>query len=593
MIGPRAYQSASFSAPVGVPGSEPGRVSKRRVVLLLVVVFALLTQLPTQRVNGESFSGHSTGSCVTDATVLYSGPALGYARYSIHFRVSLADASTVQWGWSHSGGQLGAQAWLHGPVLWNVTSGNPPYQQSAGAWEAALIAVLDPGSTGTVSFTIRKAASYGGCYSVDNVVVERIGAVPGPTPPPNGGGFSTATPLPSGASAEPGATTTAAPTGSCAPDASYTVPEGCTAPPGYCYVPIGLLGFGLVTMVPCGGSPTPPPSPSPSAPPAYCSGGWDADAGGCVQVSDQWGSDQGSIDVGPARPWTLTLVAGRVYHGEATLTASAGSRDSTACHAQWRTGGSISDIVNDGDCRIATPTAVAWSSWGGGTFTGNPADGYEYGGGSQSRDLDFSTDVNCCSGSLITFTWTVKVWVVNADGSPCTGGGCPSPGPTATPSSSASAGASGPPSLPPGWYPPGFSSPEPLATGPVNICGPGPTIAACRTAGPDGSGDIFGGYDPDPSGLLDRLAQKVPFGYVSQMNGDLQGLIASPGSAKPDLCGDFDFIGHTLTFCIPDEPFTYVAQWRWVGVGIVWLWGLIALWRIAESSVGNPTGWGK
>jgi hypothetical protein len=161
--------------------------------------------------------------------------------------------------------------------------------------------------------------------------------------------------------------------------------------------------------------------------------------------------------------------------------------------------------------------------------------------------MQMSTSVNCCSGTLVTYTFTIKVEVWDAAGNPCEAG--------------------------------------------INICPPSNVnIEACRTPGPTGSGTLFGSFNPDPSGFLARLNDKVPFAYISQVQDSLQGAVDAPGGATPDLCQTFDLFGESHEFCIPTAPFDYLADWRWLQVGLVWLGGALALWRIIGWSVGMGSG---
>jgi hypothetical protein len=179
---------------------------------------------------------------------------------------------------------------------------------------------------------------------------------------------------------------------------------------------------------------------------------------------------------------------------------------------------------------------------------------------------------------------TVAITVVTPGGARPTASPSASPDPSATPTPT--------PTPPPNYRPPGFSTPDPDASpseGPadVNICTDA-AIAACRTLSPEGSGDIFSSYNPDPSGFIGALSDKAPFGYVVQFGDAIGGALDAPGSAMPDLCESFTLgdLGE-FEFCIPLEPFTYLAEWRWLLVGLVWLAGLIGLYRIASSSVGG------
>jgi len=284
----------------------------------------------------------------------------------------------------------------------------------------------------------------------------------------------------------------------------------------------------------------------------------------------------------------------------AKVVPTAGTRASTACRIHTATSTSISSTsglpvywsdTSAPDCNTSGVfqdsgafDGITGYTW---TTSGNTN---TYTGANGSRYFYFDTVVNCCSGTLVTYTFTMKLEVYNSSGVLCdpAQSGCnPVPSPTPSPSSSPS----GSPSLPPGWNPPDLESPnnDPGNNeGPVNICPPGTEIAACRTPLPNGSGNIGTGYKADPSGLISLLSEKAPFGYAVQIGDAIGGGLASPGSATPDLCytADLAWIG-VVEFCIPTEPFDYLAEWRWLGVGLIWLAGAIALYRIASAGVGN------
>ena len=561
-IGPRALDPMRGFDPKWAPGPPVGGggggIGKGRIALVVAVLafmwatFFGAAAIPS--VSADTFAGNSSPGCTTQQHVLAEFPVQGFASASIQFRVYLDNGGTVTGRWEHSSGQLGSQkswtAGLDGSGEW---------------WVPAEWIGFSGGTTGTVRYVLQKTAQYGDCFTVTHVQVQRFPVL-------------STTPVPAASTNAPvlTASATAGPSDPPDPGCDYDTDPECEAPAGWCWAVAG----GHPTdpdyeLAECEWAPTPPPSPTPAGPDFTMTCSWASPgAQGCS--ASRAGLAVGAVyrvvfrwQKGGTGGWSNRTHVAAIGSGAVECTQPAFSAAS----------GSYTCV----DFTVDNANGVAFQAAGSAV---HPASGQHW------------ADWYLVGG---------------------TGFATPSPSPTPTPSGQPPQGW---PSFPPlptiappnfSWppYPP-FSWPSypPMpggSPGAVNICAgaspgaPTPAIAACAAVvpsgspGPSGVTAGVGEFLPVSSGVLAELDGKVPFAYIGAIQDGLASA-AGPG-AMPSLCHSFTMgsLG-SFEFCIPNEPFALVAEWRWFGVMVVWLAGLVALWRVIESSVGSasadgPTGW--
>lgn len=553
MIGPRALDPSgwqpTFVQPVGPVGTH--RLPKWRMLLVFVGAVVLLSNLPKggpAAAVGASWAGPDVPTCTVSTVTLADFDVAGWSGGEIRMHLTISGSYTVV-----------AARWVY------ITTGylfpSSTFSTSAaatGEWwattstAAGLGFTVPPGTTGEVKFVVTRLQGYSGCFTIDHVVVTQVpildaSIVPG----------TTALPTPS---------TTAGPSQPASPSA------GASWPAGWCWITDDRGGTEEGTWVECAA----PPS---NAPPSWS----DGDPGNRSEVTcttpdqdvsgDCWA--QLGITTLADDVYSITFWAsGNTYQADRTniFTQEFDAQNGSLVGSQAATGRcdeTVADIHDYPDERLS--------------YT-SPAGGWWMRGYSNGRG---------------PCTWHWRLQLIS-------GPSLQSP----APSSSAEPTPSGWPSYPPlptfgpfpsfAWpsYPP-FAWPS----GGLNICQPDasgatPGIAACVSAS-GGPGTSFDYPLPDASGavsgfdaLASAMAGKLPFGVVAQVGDALGGFTGNPGGAAVDMCTSIPvpMFGGSAPFCIPDDFFASLEDWRPLFAGIIWLLTALALLRIGMRSVQAGSG---
>lgn len=575
MIGPRALDTSpvvqSYTLP---PGKVAGGLPKWRALLGFVVLVVLLANLPKggpQGVNADSFAGDSV-SCTTQAATIATFSPAGFSWASIQFHLTMPSGGTVGGRWISSNGyQGGLDTWSGGTSgvvdLWLAQGTISQDTNGDGVPDGSVsnnyMQINFAQTSGTMSYVVQKLASYGGCFSVDHVIVIRTPSTGLPPSTPN--------------ASAPQASQSVAPTPS---GGAPSWAPGSPVPSGWCAVYDERGGNAEGNLVPC------------ATQPAAISGG----GGTSHSCRISWPTSTCTAELG----WS---VPGATVSG--TVTVDDSHARSECCSApagfnSWTAYEKRAPAHEDG---TANGDYASFDSSSYPTHT----DTWSYGPiasvNSTFLGAGFVDWCNGCGGysatsdSYVDFTWVVSVDDPSASPSPSPSGVNPMPSgwPSFPPLPTFGAFPSFAwPSLPPFSWP---SYPPFPSGGAVNICGPDPSgatpaIAACVSASGE-PGTSFEAGIPDPSGavsgfaaLASNLAGKAPFGAVVQVTTALTGAFESPEGATWDPCVDVPYLSHDLPFCLdPDVAEAAVAFRPWMAA-FVWLAVAVSLWRLARGTVG-------
>lgn len=501
---------------------------KKRFLILGAGVFILWANVFTSLASADTIAGNSV-SCTQQPAILWSGSEVGYARFTIQFRLTVGAHSAVAGRWEDSNGASGPFKWWGNNT--DVAQAFWTSSDSTGGANSPLGVNLAPGSSATARFVLQKSGAYGDCFSAAAVVVTRTPYTEGGGGT-GGGGGGIATPSPS-PTPNPSATPTPSPTpsptgvGGC----QLVTDPDCVPPSGFCW------GFGPPApsadypLVPCE---TPSPSPSPSATPEPPCTSWSDDSG--IPPNNDEYSD-GLCE--------FTLTNGLYYRVSGNYTVNLNS---------WGTSLSIAGLYTAGGHSVAS---WALGCAGGGVNINNATRQYsswcEFTGTTGSYVFRQTSGGGGGTGWYYEFVAYLEAGI-NSDGSPV-----PSSTPTATPS--ASAGGTGEPTLPPGWPTP--SAPSGGSFG--EVCAPGSYSEVLCSPAPDYS---FAPASPDADGfdaVLSELGGKAPFGYVSQLVDAIDGGAGGAAGAGLDECFTLPYwtaVGmQEAEGCLPLQDMADDASW--------------------------------
>jgi hypothetical protein len=188
-----------------------GGIPKWRLLLAFAAVFGLLTQLPTETASADTFAGPGV-TCKTVDHALADFAVAGYQGFHISFHLTIPAGGVVRAGWQSSDG-----SWSDAPTFYGGGATAPSKEWFVYGSETQV--VLDGNKTGRAQFVIGKATDYGGCFSVDQVVITRYASTMASNPP---------APTPTtGPSDPPG------------PGCDRDTDPNCVAPAGWCWAIVG------------------------------------------------------------------------------------------------------------------------------------------------------------------------------------------------------------------------------------------------------------------------------------------------------------------------------------------------------------------
>lgn len=497
-------------------------------------------------------SGFASSGCVYEYRV---GPVsmVGASELRVRFRLDIPAGTVVIGRWEDTNGTTGPQRWWVGPI--------GQWYQYGGEADSALRVMVAPGASGSASFRLFRPADYGACWTVSDIVVDRI-MYTGSGGGSPGGGMATPTPSPSGA-----------PSPSPYPSSDPEGPYGTSSPPpGYCW------GYGPPApgqpwpIYPCEGA---SPTPTPAAP--GCGGTRLTVVSGASVSGESVAVPAGQYayvyKIEEAIAWAGSSdQESRLYKTDATfLWASARfpSQNPTATSTSWTYGGSPPgwwDVARppysgvyryvSGDVGLDASYGGWWLNETGVSVTVQLRSSFAYGGYTQAICLV----VSVTSPSVL------------AGGDP--GGPSPSPGASATPP----------------WAIPSIGVSVSVD---VNICAANRLIPACTfrplpSYGAPQSSAAVGAF----ASVVDLAKGKAPFGYVAQVADAIEAGVAGAAGAEPDWCFQMKRwdpeAGITeAPACLPLQDMANAAAFsRPVLVAILMLVGGVAVLRWVMRSTG-------
>lgn len=580
--------------PDAVRPRSPRVVSVRALIVLGVLIGTVLVSAwspPGAR--ADTVAGSPTNGCVTGAHVAYAGSAVGIGKLQIRFKLTIEGVGAVNGQWRSSGGAIeAARGWVNynssaPAVFWaSPTDGGP------GAW--MMDVTLQPGTSGTVHYTLWRPIQYAGmCYRVEQVSVTREAVVAANPPAPGGGGFTEppGTPRPT---LPPGVT----------PDPSGNWPS---LPPGQCY---GFQppGGGEAPVIPCS---------TPQTPPAF---------------DFQSKCESIEVDVGRIRYFDVEASESQSTETDTVSTSEYVIGLGTAVNNLW--GSAPNGFTSHGFAMTglgefsmgswvytAAPSVnpMEWEWWtpfvfpdeghtspavaGGQPASNGPAGILRYANGTDASGgyAGFSGSPTSSMGTFrlsqmhagVGYSGQACVWILPV-ATDVPGAIEELPGEPPEPSG-------GIPTMPPDWP----ESPDPSeegseAPGPcanpggetcepqnVIICPPGTeNIAACQIVTPQPSiPDAEASGNPIP-GILDKLGEKAPFGAFAQAYEVVDGAVNSAAGPPPDFCTDWSLLSASAEFCVGDYS-DEAASIRPILAAIVWLAGAVLLLGTVRSSAGG------
>lgn len=575
-------------------------MTKRRL-LIFSAVFAIAAGWLTapKPVSADSWNSPSSNGCVTSFE-LPSISLAGVSLLSVAYHITLPPSTprTVAQGrWIGSNGGVGPSY----AFVSNYAGGSVADFWTGNVSPTYFYVNIAYGSNGTATYKIARPADYGGCFTVDHVVVTRQfwgagGGSGGGGGGGSGGGGGIASPTPS-PTGEPSPSPYASYPAECNPSI-----EGCAPPAGYCW------GYGPPApgegwpIYPCESEPPDPtPTPTPTPPPgAVCSGtdlfaGVTGSLGGTGGASnphpypanalDESSTSFASVGGGATSGWGVTTAAvAPVAYGVIYRYGAGGG----GAAAPWHIEGT-NDAGMVGWTMVINVTNVSGSATGytaSGSFQSYPAaDGY--------NEMTYTL-----TGTPTAYKWfRIKSTTGgNNDFAMIRGcGAVASPSPTPTPDPSATSSA--PPAQPTASQdgnPDG--NPNDIS---VSICEDDPTILACMHSFE--IGEVYGNPDPDEAGdafsdLVEEARGKVPFGYVDQVSEAITDATTGAAGASSDYCFDLPRwqpaeAGGTVTeeLCIPLQDFAdSAASWRplWVALLTILVGVAVVRWAVRTAPGG-------
>lgn len=554
-----------YYAPVQTVG---GGIPKWRMALVFVAVVVLLTKLPTESVQGDSFGAPSVSCRIADVTVA-SFSVVGYASVAIAFHLTLPEGGAVgaRWEFVYPDGNV---------VTLNITSwgsGLDPGEWWVNSDDAGAPVSLGPGvplGASTARFVMRRLASYGGCYAVDNVTVRRTAKT--------GGEFVGDPPTPEispEASQPPGGPWDST-------KCTGNSPTTCETPPaGWCWVGDSVFTGSGVSIVAC--TDESDPAEGPAGPQTYV-------------LTCNTGSSN-TYQVGTALP---ARQDGDVIHFYYAVTSHGGV---TRNQVGW---GGSSGATSGFTPLIIEVAAGGANSWDYGTITAN------------GDTLKVGSAASTYCRSTAASTWTLTMVFESgptADGFDGDGDGWSDDQESACGSDPEDDTSVCPGGVP---EPSGWPSPPPGQAGdgggPVDQCegSDDANLAMCsgefniNVSFPPGEAfPSLGGGVADASGaaegferVFQNLGGKVPIGFAVQVGDAIADAAANPGAGNGPgscfMCLDIPVWApaeaggaHTETVDIPiEEMASSAGTFRAVLLIILTAGFAVALLRIARGSVG-------
>lgn len=549
-------------------------IPKWRLLLVFASVVFLLTKLPVESTDAATFAGNSTNGCVTSPTVIAQFDVAGWGGGEVDFHLTIPHGGIVTGRWVLSNGySFPGYSWGIGPE-----------DVSREWWVENRTFQVPAGTGGTAKFIVFKGADYGGCYTVDRVVVTQHPLVQGDPAPAT--------------SAQPSATPGPTPPPGYDCNGSTEV-EDCDEPPsGWCWVG-RFVEAGDPQLAECDDTPD--------------EGTGGGPPGDCLTSVDGAGSSA-----------YVTPEAGYLYFSQVSFSTT-GNRSGYS----FRYGSAGGSVVIGNGFGVSDGSTVA------GTFTGTA-----YGGTGIPATDGWTSNIGVWDGTAasghgwvsVSSGQSITIWgdyTVPLPGNPppvhysnegtmCfefdtlgpteheAGEGTP-PGPAPSPSSY--------PSQPPNEGGQG-GGPIDQCEGPddaglimcqgefppFEICPEDSDLAICQVATPVPSGPAaFGSFVPDPSGWIEMVGTKAPFGFVTQVVDAVgEGAAAPDAGAGPGGCfmclelpvwAPAEAGGsHTETVDIPiDEMAASAGTFRAVLLIILTIGFGIALLKIASNSMGGGT----